>query len=121
MDSKKVIEKLVKIASQQQEIIRRLAQIPVPPQSLPMPQEAGSPTALVKALVPPQTAKAIMSLVGGGDSYTVEFAAGHNNQANYDAVLRALAQLVKTAKLPPPSPGKPISLTAKEHMAPAAR
>lgn len=121
MDSKKVIEKLVKIATQQQKIINKLAQIPVPPQSLPIAQDIGGPTALVKGLVPPQTAKAIMSLVGGGDSYTVEFAAGQNTQANYDAVLRAIAQLVKSAKLPPPSPGKAISLTAKEHMAPAAR
>lgn len=121
MDSKKVIEKLVKIAENQQKIINKLAQ-----QAGLMPggdQLAGSGTNDVSAEVSgilaqiPEAVKAkagIQSAQLGGSGYLdvkVKFPSVNSmNDPNATAALNKLRGALKAARLKDPS-GKPIDVT----------
>lgn len=114
MDSKKVIEKLLKIAANQQKIIMKLAQA-LPPDSLPNSQVSQTeghgappaaeppPTSLkpgAPSKVPSQTLytalagdpklKAAVRHVNppAGNDMTVLFNKGQLNQANWDSVMK---------------------------------
>lgn len=119
MDTKKVLQMLVKIADNQQKIINKLAQAQgLPPDSLPTSQvsvteghgqqQAAPPPptkldpaktqhepdkALWNALPPPlQGTLAGPPSVAGG-AMTVKFKPGQATQANYNAVLKHLQEL----------------------------
>ena len=116
MDSKKVIEKLLKIATNQQKIIMRLAQ-GLPPDSLPNSQVSvtdsqGKPAAtetppasykpaptqktpartLLEAL-PPAVKQTIVNIEARGNELLIRFHPGKGTQPNYDTVLRVLQDL----------------------------
>lgn len=118
MDSKKVIEKLLKIAANQQKIIMKLAQQQgLPPDSLPnsqvsmTPGQAAPPAAqppptslepaktqktpakaLLEALAPAVRQTLVNAEVHGGDM-VVRFQPGKATQPNYDAVFKTLQDL----------------------------
>lgn len=124
MDQKKVIEKLLKIAENQQKIIIKLAQQALPPDSLPTggatfsggtdPHSAGnalpdhlhhnnpSKSDLQSKILAknPQLANVISSIVyGEAGTVNVSFKPGQGTQANYDAVLKAVAAAGVQAKV----------------------
>jgi hypothetical protein len=102
MDSKKIIEKLVKIAHNQQKIIHKLAQQAVIPS--PVNVDMGltgksnpiahkdSATAIVEALGPFYT-RAISDLNVQGNNVNVTFKPGQGTQANYDHILKVVQSL----------------------------
>jgi hypothetical protein len=118
MDSKKVIETLLKIAANQQKIIMKLAQAQgLPPDSLPnsqvsqtegkAPQPAAPPPptsleptktqktpakALLEALPPAVRQTLVNAEVHGGDM-VIKFQPGKATQPNYDAVFKTLQDL----------------------------
>lgn len=102
MDSKKVIEKLLKIASNQQKIIMKLAQeqglapaaTPVmAPQHLdPNKSEKQAARAVLNALAP-AVRQTVNNLEEHGDEMRVQFQPGKATQANYDAVLKTMQDL----------------------------
>lgn len=94
MDSKKVIEKLLKIAANQQKIIMKLAQAQELSQSLPDPNkpQLRPADAVLKAL-PPATRQVVNTLEEHGDDMLVQFKPGQKTQLNYDAVLKTLQNL----------------------------
>ena len=125
MDSKKVIEKLLRIAANQQKIIMKLAQAQgLPPDSLPnsqvsMTEGQGAPPATQpppQSLEPTKTqktpAKAFYEamtpqqkgmLVGGpeaqGSDMKVRFKPGQATQPNYDSLLKLLQTLTSQNKI----------------------
>lgn len=125
MDSKKVLEKLLKIAEQQQKIITKLAQA-LPPDSLPTSQvsmtdgktqaPASQPPAQdlkprqlphqdVQAMVlaaNPKLSGAVASVAyGAPGQITVSFKPNQATQANYDAVLATVQKLENEQKIQP--------------------
>jgi len=125
MDQKKVLEKLLKIAENQQKIIMKLAQGAMPPDSLPTggstftpgqdpgPAPAPSPDRLdpnkqqhtdlqSKVLAAnPKLASVIASISYGAAPGTVNvsFKPGQATQANYDAVKAAVGAAGVQAKV----------------------
>lgn len=100
MDSKKIIEKLVKIAHNQQKIIHKLAQqagvsSPVETEmtgkSNPIAHK-DSATAIVEALGA-FYGRAISDLNVSGSNVNVAFKPGQATQANYDHVLKVVQSL----------------------------
>jgi hypothetical protein len=101
MDSKKVIEKLVKIAENQQKIINKLAQslsTEPPPQSLPEPArpQFKPADAVLNALAPGLRAS-LVTLEEHGNEIWVKFKPGQATQARLDAIT-ATVQKVLTQK-----------------------
>jgi len=123
MDSKKVLEKLLKIAANQQKIILKLAQA-LPPDALPsgnttfgdgvetpttsqLPPQQLEPDKTVKvpqkvfydAMSPQQKAM----LVGGpevhGNNMQIKFKPGQATQANYNSLLQLLQDLTNQNKI----------------------
>lgn len=125
MDSKKVLEKLLKIAENQQKIILKLAQAQgLPPDALPTssvqvggghgaPQSSQPPpTKLEPTKIEHTPAKVFMEamspaqkglLVGGpeahGNEMRVKFKPGAATQANYDGLLALLQNLTRQNKI----------------------
>lgn len=125
MDSKKVLEKLIKIAENQQKIIMKLAQAQgLPPDSLPNsgttfgggkeaptasepPPQSLEPTktqktparAFYEAMSPQQQG----ILVGGpeahGNEMRIKFKPGQATQANYDGLLKLLQNLTSQNRI----------------------
>lgn len=119
MDSKKVIEKLIKIAQKQQKIIEKLAQDGTRPVEFTVgdapanlgqaPAAAPNPNPPATNLKPstaPKTAKrtiwealphnvqaALFDLREAGNEMHVRFKPGQQTQANYDAVLKTMQDL----------------------------
>ena len=118
MDSKKVIETLLKIASNQQKIIVRLAQQQgLPPDSLPNssvsvtdgqqapPSAPPPPTKLEPAktqkmpartlieALPPAVKQGLVNIEARGSDLLVKFHPGKATQANYDVILKTLQDL----------------------------
>jgi hypothetical protein len=137
MDSKKIIEALVKVANNQQKIIHKLAQQalpPLPPDSLPTskvevtpgkeaPAPSQPPPISLKPHVPHEDAtKAIVSALGDfyGKSLSgisvdptknqvnVSFRPGHATQNNYDHV-KSIVQKLQNSKV---LVGAPYKVTA---------
>lgn len=109
MDSKKVIEKLLKIASNQQKIIMKLAQeqglapAPTPvmaPQHLdPNKAEKQTARAVLNALTP-AVRQTIVNLEDKGEEMHVGFKPGQATQANYNAILQTMQKLTDQNILP---------------------
>jgi hypothetical protein len=125
MDSKKVIEKLIQIAANQQKIITKLAQA-LPPDSLPTSEVSMTPGAPAPAssappalnLKPtpivhqdiqtmvlganPKLGGVVSSIAyGGPGQINVSFKPGHATQPNYDAVLATVQKLENEMKIQP--------------------
>ncbi len=98
MDSKKVLEKLLKIASNQQKIIMKLAQdqgaVPVmAPQHLdPNKPELRPADKLLQAL-PANIKPVVTTIEEHGSDMLVQFKPGQKTQPNYDAVLKTMQDL----------------------------
>lgn len=104
MDSKKVIEKLIKIAETQQKVIQKLAQA--------IPMAAPSPTNINPAAPPKREADTILGSLPAnlkpivanievhGNTVSVTFQPGKSTQQAYDAVKRLVQQLQQTNQLP---------------------
>lgn len=103
MDSKKVIEKLIKIAEQQQKIIQKLAQA--------VPMAAPPPTAInpvappkreadtILQSLPPNLKGIVANIEVHGNTVSVTFQPGKSSQQSYDAVKRLIQQLQQTNQL----------------------
>lgn len=123
MDSKKVIEKLIKIAEQQQKIIQKLAQV-LPPDALPTSAtsfndgkepgavSAAPPNSLAPAAPSKREAETILTAlpagvkpavanieVRGGSVY-ITFQPGKATQQVYEAVKNVVQQLQNANRLP---------------------
>jgi len=123
MDQKKVLEKLLKIAENQQKIITKLAQA-LPPDAAPTsgttftpgqsaPAPRAPPAQHVKPAQPakqdlqalvvaenPNLATVVASIAyGEPGQINVSFKAGQATQANYDAVLAAVQKLEAAQKI----------------------
>ncbi len=123
MDSKKVIEKLIRIAENQQKIIMKLAQA-LPPDSLPnsgstfgggheaAPVSEPAPTKLeptkvektpakvfIEAMSPQQKATLAVFPEAHGNEMKVRFKPGQATQANYDSLLKLLQSLTSANKI----------------------
>lgn len=126
MDSKKVIEKLIKIAEKQQKIIEKLAQqAGLPPDSLPTssvdmsgghpapvsappppadlkphtPKQFGGEGQVIMQALPPNVQAVVNSIQVSSGAVNVSFKAGGATQANYNVVLNAVKQLQASGKL----------------------
>lgn len=102
MDSKKVIEKLLKIAANQQKIIMKLAQNQAQPAPASMsPHDTTKQTArtIINAL-PPAVQQAIVNIEEKGNEMHVGFKPGQASQANYNAILQTMQRLTDTNVLP---------------------
>lgn len=95
-NEKLIIQKLVALATKQQKILEKLAQVnpPPPAQSLPEPAHPNlRPAQTLLNALPPNAKKSITNIEEHGSEMRVQFAPGQRNQANYDAVLKTLQQL----------------------------
>lgn len=125
MDSKKVIEKLIRIAENQQKIIMKLAQAQgLPPDSLPTsgttfgggkeapPTSEPPPQSLepartqktpakvfIEAMTPQQKATLAVFPEAHGNEMRVKFKPGQATQANYDSLLKLLQNLTNQNKI----------------------
>jgi hypothetical protein len=121
MDSKKVIEQLIKIADKQQKIIERLAQAvqlpgsgdvgisggkdpgavnPAPPAAHLVPQDAGKHDSdLILAALPPAVKPAVAKLEVVAPDVMVTFHPGKATQQAYDAVKQTVHGLQVANKL----------------------
>ena len=125
MDQKKVLEKLLKIAENQQKIIVKLAQA-LPPEALPTSGTTFTPgqaapaasqppaqhmapkkvehqdlQAMVLAANPKLSAAIASVAYGGPGQITVSFKPSQATQANYDAVLATVQKLENEQKIQP--------------------
>lgn len=96
MDTKKVLQQLIKIADNQQKIINKLAQqqgLSAMPERLePNPTQKTPARALLEALHP-AVRQAIVTIEPHGNDMMVQFQPGKATQPNYDAVLKTLQDL----------------------------
>lgn len=104
MDSKKVIEKLIKIAEQQQKIIQRLAQ--ATPMTAPSPtninpvQPPKREAETILTSLPPNLKPLVANIEVHGNAVYVTFQAGKSSQQAFDAVKRLVQQLQESNQLP---------------------
>lgn len=102
-NTKKVLEKLLKIASNQQKIINKLAQDATPdlaPQHLdPNVSQKQSARALWDSLGPAFTGKVLTNIEEHGDEMWAGFKPGQKTQTNYDAVLKKMQELTDAGTL----------------------
>lgn len=99
MDTKKVLERLIKIADSQQKIINKLAQELPPPQDLkPAPTQKNPQDVLMAALTPALQSQIQLLRPRGGDM-EVKFNEGQATQSNYNMVLRTLQKLTNEGKI----------------------
>jgi len=100
MDSKKIIEQLIKIADKQQKIINKLAQVAEPPAAHLAPASVNKDAAgtLLDALKGIGGA-GVSLLKTNGDKMIVTFAPGKKTQANYDAVKAKLEELTNSNQI----------------------
>jgi hypothetical protein len=91
MDTKKVLEQLVRIADKQQKIINKLAQ-DLPQHLQPGKVQKAPAKALYDALQP-EVKSAISDLAARGTDMLIRFHPGKGTQQVYDAVLSTLQTL----------------------------
>lgn len=98
-NTKKLLEKLVKIAESQQKMINKLAQALPPPQDLePAPTQKSPQEVLMAALPANLKAIVVRLFTRAGDMY-VKFSEGNATQANYNAVLNVMQKLTREGKI----------------------
>jgi hypothetical protein len=116
MDSKKIIEKLIKIAEKQQKIIEKLAQqaeltvgdpkasaaptAPAATSLTPNPTAPKREADTILASLPVNLKPAVALLEVHGGTVSVKFKPGQATQQNYDAVKNLVQQLQTANKLP---------------------
>lgn len=111
MDTKKVLQLLVKIADKQQKIINKMAQQNTdlvvhdkpagggtgqqpPPQNLdPAKQTHTDPAQVLLAALPPNVKGTVNSIRVQGPDMHVQFQPGKANQAAYNAIMKTLQSL----------------------------
>ena len=91
MDSKKVIEQLVKIAEKQQKIINKLAQ--EMPQALQPQSTQKRPAEAILAALPPNVKAGVEILEVHGEEVRLRLKPGGNQQAVYDGVMKTVTDL----------------------------
>jgi hypothetical protein len=101
MDQKKVIESLIRIAENQQKIIRKLAQNAELTQSLEPKQnltthEAGT----IMAALPPAVKAAVETLEVHGSQVVVKFHPGKASDQVFNAIVNVVNNLQQTNTLP---------------------
>lgn len=106
MDQKKVIEKLIKIAENQQEIIKKLVKAQAaPPDALhpnsPSQSHPGleGDAAVINAALPPALKGAIASLSVSGNDVNVKFYPGKGTDQVFNALIKFVGQLQQAGKL----------------------
>lgn len=98
MDTKKILEQLVKVASSQQKIIHKLAQ-QLPPMNLaPAVPHKDAKSAILAALGP--AAQNVADLSVHDNTVEVSFHPGHATQANYNHLLKTVEKLQASKALP---------------------
>ena len=99
MDTKKMIEKLVKIAESQQKIINKIAQQLPPPTDLkPAPTQKDAAQVVFDALDPAIKQSIDYMYTRSGDMW-IKFKEGQKSQAVYNAVLKTLQKLTNAKKI----------------------
>ena len=110
MDTKKVLQLLVRIADKQQKIINKMAQANTdlvvqdrpqgaapgqpPPQHLqPGPTSHADPAQALLAALPPNVKATVNSIKVEGPDMHVQFQPGKANQATYNAIMKTLQNL----------------------------
>lgn len=105
MDSKKIIQKLIKIAENQQKIINKLAQAlpatgktpaPAPelaPQKMEPTRTQKLPAKAILDALDPVTRQTVVNIEERGDDMMVGFKPNQKTQKNYDAVLNTMKKL----------------------------
>ena len=101
MDSKKILEKLLSIATKQQQVIEKLAQAipaatPMPAPTPHNPREA----ATILAALPPAVKAVVAILEVHGDVVKVRFQPGKSSDAAFQAIQNVVHTLQSQAKLP---------------------
>jgi len=105
MDSKKIIESLVKIANNQQKIIHKLAQ-QVNPEPIPTAGLSNTvapitrPADIILHALPATVKPAVANLEVSDHEVKVLFHPGKATQGNYDQVLATVRNLQSANKLP---------------------
>ena len=95
------LKKLFAIVQKQQQIIEKMAQqAQIPPTKLEPAKVEFHPEAVVKQHLAPAVANSIYSLKVQGNTLWVSFKSGMATQANFDAVLKTVQQLVNKNLLP---------------------
>jgi hypothetical protein len=118
MDTKKVLQLLVRIADKQQKIINKMAQantdlvvqdrpqaapvntVPPPTGAQPRQMAHNDPAQVLLDALPPNIKATVNSIKVQGPDMHVQFQPGKLTQPNYDAVMRTLKNLTN------PSPGQ---------------
>ena len=104
MDSKKVLEKLLKIASNQQKIIMKLAQdqgvVPaMAPQHMDPNKPELRPAEKVLNALSPAVKQVVNTIEEHGSDMLVQFKPGQKTQPNYDSVLKTMQDLTNKGVL----------------------
>lgn len=106
MDSKKVIEQLVKIAASQQKIINKLAQ-QLQPQSFDAAKPELHAAQAVLAVLPANVKALVTSMDAVGDELRTSFKPGAT-QATVSSIQHVVDSLVQQNKLPFPMKVTPV-------------
>lgn len=94
MDTKKVLQQLVKIADNQQKIINKLAQqMPAIPQNIDPAAAQKTPAKALLDALHPMVRQSVVTVEPHGGDMMVKFQPGKATQENYDAVLHTLQDL----------------------------
>jgi hypothetical protein len=105
MDSKKVIEKLIKIAEQQQKVIQKLVQAQAEPIPTSLAPDAihqnitQDDAAVILAALPPQVKAAIANLAVQGSTVNVKFQPNKGTDQVFNAIVSTIGQLQQGRKL----------------------
>jgi hypothetical protein len=101
MDTKKVLQQLIKIADNQQKIINKLAQAqPVmEPQRLEPNKTTHDPAGALLNALPPAVKPLVAKLEARDSDMLLTFQQGKATQPNYDAVLRTMQTLTNQGVL----------------------
>lgn len=100
MDSKKILEKLLSIATKQQQVIEKLAQtIPVSNTAAPPVSHNPREAATILAALPPAVKAVVAILEVHGDTVKVRFQPGKGSDAAFQAVQNVVHTLQSQNKL----------------------
>lgn len=99
MDSKKILEKLFAIASKQQKIIEKLAQVAPPAQDFSTAAPNTREAQTILAALPPAVRPAVAILEVHGNDVKVRFQPGKSSDAAFQAIQQTVTSLQQQNKL----------------------
>lgn len=99
MDTKKVLQQLLKIADNQQKAIAKLAQALSPQDLTPAPTTHSPAKVFYDAMTPEQKATLSSGPEVHGSEMRISFKPGQVTQANYDGLLKLLQALTSQNKI----------------------